>query len=286
MEFEKRKAATLASMGSTEPDKSPKGTIDRHIVPLLNAINRHPSYFTTSSCSGRISILSQPSPAATNAHKKARGGTWLFITHDLADPTRSLPSYSPQLVAHLSTMIWSSDSSLGNYECEQAGDGGGSVFDTAGGPLGGGGRVLVSPEYVRYLVGIANEKMETNRRRTEGFLQALQSSGFVESFNGGAGLDGAMGGDEHGCSDCKDGDANSERIIAEKESGVYLSCEMNPSRRPCDAEHNCECTILGYSPSLVIVIVIVLVHMESFKVHSAQRKCCVQFKAKEAEQTY
>lgn len=46
-------------------------------------------------------------------------------------------------------------------------------------PLGGGGEgVLVSPEYVRFLVGIANEKMEANWRRTDGFMNVLLSNGF------------------------------------------------------------------------------------------------------------
>ncbi|KAI3800289.1 hypothetical protein L1987_28376 [Smallanthus sonchifolius] len=56
MEFEKRKKATLATM---------------------------------SSCSGRISILSTPTATTTTTtavKKKARGGTWVFITHEPADP--------------------------------------------------------------------------------------------------------------------------------------------------------------------------------------------------------
>uniref|UniRef100_A0A7N1A0U5 tRNA(Phe) 7-[(3-amino-3-carboxypropyl)-4-demethylwyosine(37)-N(4)]-methyltransferase n=1 Tax=Kalanchoe fedtschenkoi TaxID=63787 RepID=A0A7N1A0U5_KALFE len=83
MEFEKRKAATLSSLGAAETEKSPKGSLDTPIIPLLKVINRHPSYYTTSSCSGRISILS--TPTSSTAHKKARGGSWLFITHDFAD---------------------------------------------------------------------------------------------------------------------------------------------------------------------------------------------------------
>lgn len=46
-------------------------------------------------------------------------------------------------------------------------------------PLGDEERVLASQEYVRWLVGIANEKMEANRRRTDRFLAALLSNGFV-----------------------------------------------------------------------------------------------------------
>lgn len=41
---------------------------------------------------------------------------------------------------------------------------------------------MIPPEFVRYLVEVANEKMEANRKRTDGFLRALQhSGGFVES---------------------------------------------------------------------------------------------------------
>lgn len=46
-------------------------------------------------------------------------------------------------------------------------------------PLGDEDRVLASPEYLRWLIGVANEKMEMNRRRTDGFLAALLSSGFT-----------------------------------------------------------------------------------------------------------
>lgn len=88
MEFEKRKAFALEEMASSAADKSPKGTIDAPIIPLLNILNQHPSYFTTSSCSGRISILSQPRDPQQKAKKKkkAAGGSWLFMTHDPADP--------------------------------------------------------------------------------------------------------------------------------------------------------------------------------------------------------
>lgn len=103
MEFEERKAQALAAMVAPGPDKSPKGTVDAPIVPLLDAINSHPSFFTTSSCSGRISILAhrtnpppssadatagnpKPEAAALKKKKKAGGGRWLFVSHDSADP--------------------------------------------------------------------------------------------------------------------------------------------------------------------------------------------------------
>ncbi|KAG0483945.1 hypothetical protein HPP92_012029 [Vanilla planifolia] len=41
-------------------------------------------------------------------------------------------------------------------------------------PLGQIGLIMVTPEYVSYLVTVANEKMEANRQRTDGFLHVLQ----------------------------------------------------------------------------------------------------------------
>lgn len=46
-------------------------------------------------------------------------------------------------------------------------------------PLGRKGGILVSPEYLRYLVGIANDKMGANWKRTQGFLEGLRKNGFV-----------------------------------------------------------------------------------------------------------
>lgn len=41
-------------------------------------------------------------------------------------------------------------------------------------PLGQVGNLLVSDEYVKYLIGIANSKMEANKQRTDGFFHTLQ----------------------------------------------------------------------------------------------------------------
>lgn len=45
-------------------------------------------------------------------------------------------------------------------------------------PLGDTESVLVNSEYLRYLVGIANEKIEVNWQRTDGFLNLLLRNGF------------------------------------------------------------------------------------------------------------
>ncbi|KAL0845606.1 hypothetical protein Bca101_018852 [Brassica carinata] len=219
MEFEKRKAATLASIRSSVTDKSPKGYLDEPIVPLLETINHHPSYFTTSSCSGRISILSQPKPQSTNpsTKKKARGGSWLYITHDPADPESVLhllfPPEPTQIIDHpTSELVFRFEPLIIAVECKDVcsaqflvataisagfresgitccGEGKRVIIAIRCSirmevPLGDTEKVMVSREYVRFLVDVANEKMVANRKRTDGFGLALLSSGFKNPDNG------------------------------------------------------------------------------------------------------
>lgn len=48
-------------------------------------------------------------------------------------------------------------------------------------PLGNTQKLMVSPEYVEYLVDIANGKMGTNRKRTDLFYNKLTDNGFQRS---------------------------------------------------------------------------------------------------------
>ncbi|KAJ0250215.1 tRNA wybutosine-synthesizing protein 2/3/4 [Hirschfeldia incana] len=216
MEFEKRKAATLASIRSSVTDKSPKGYLDEPILPLLETINHHPSYFTTSSCSGRISILSQPKPNPNNStKKKARGGSWLYITHDPADPETVLNLLfppTPQIIDDPSELVFRFEPLIIAVECRDVRSAQSLVATAISAgfresgitccgegkrviiaircsirmevPLGDAGKVLVTREYVRFLVDVANEKMVANRKRTDGFGLALLSNGFKSPDEG------------------------------------------------------------------------------------------------------
>lgn len=66
MTFENQKKTFLKRL-----DKSKKGSIDREIIPLINKINKNPDYYTTSSCSGRIVLI-------TAGKKPAE---WIFTSH-------------------------------------------------------------------------------------------------------------------------------------------------------------------------------------------------------------
>ncbi|CAI5486115.1 unnamed protein product [Closterium sp. Naga37s-1] len=65
--FDARKAAVLAALASVERDKSLKGGLDAPIADLVAEINGHDDLFTTSSCSGRISLLLEPHDTAAAA---------------------------------------------------------------------------------------------------------------------------------------------------------------------------------------------------------------------------
>lgn len=228
MEFEKRKADTLAAINSPEPDKSPKGNIDIPIIPLLNALNSHPSYFTTSSCSGRISIFSQPTIPSPFSKKKAKGGTWLFISHDYpVDPnsvvsllfpspsdsqsSSSFESQEPESFTGPHALVFRFEPLIIAVECRdiEAAQSLVSLAISCGFresgitsvskrviiaircsirlevPLGDTEKIMVSVEYVKYLVELANEKMEANRKRTDSFLDALLKNGFFRHANSG-----------------------------------------------------------------------------------------------------
>ncbi|KMT04175.1 hypothetical protein BVRB_8g186230 [Beta vulgaris subsp. vulgaris] len=197
----------MAAMNSTETDKSPKGTIDTPIIPLLNTINNHPSYYTTSSCSGRISIFS-------HLPNKPKGGTWLFISHHPVNPTSILTLLFPEsphsdesTQPDSSELVFRFEPLIIAVECKDVGAAQFLVslaiscgFRESGitsvssknrvivaircsirleVPLGCRGRIMVGPEYLGYLVEIANQKMGANLKRTLGFLEGLRNNGFV-----------------------------------------------------------------------------------------------------------
>ena len=55
-------------------DNSRKGSIDKHVLLLVELLNSNDDYYTTSSCSGRIMLLV---PAKTKKDTK-----WLFVSHE------------------------------------------------------------------------------------------------------------------------------------------------------------------------------------------------------------
>ncbi|GAA0158468.1 RNA methyltransferase [Lithospermum erythrorhizon] len=264
MEFEKRKGYTLASMESPEADKSPKGNLDTPIIPLINTINSHPSYFTTSSCSGRISILSQPK-------KKAKGGSWLFISHhypvhpnsvlplifnipiesnqgnfDSAYPQSLVFRFEPLIIAvecrdveaaqtlvSLAILCGFRESGITSVSKKRVIIGIRCSIRLEV-PLGDTNRIMVTPEYVEYLIQVAHEKMEANRKRTDTFYEALLRNGFSKN------------GDNGQLVNCKEIECSDEKI----ESLDDISC-VGAESNDLDGTQYGSPSVSGYGLSVV-----------------------------------
>eukprot|EP00899_Mesostigma_viride_P015022 jgi/Mesvir1/23520/Mv18225-RA.1 len=87
MNFDARKRRVLEQIASSEKDKSKKGGLDIPIAELIASINAVDGLYTTSSCSGRTSIFAENVVATSGfkGKKKGGGGSWLYVTHDLAN---------------------------------------------------------------------------------------------------------------------------------------------------------------------------------------------------------
>jgi tRNA wybutosine-synthesizing protein 3 len=78
-----RKGGATSTNTMTFVDKSPKGSVDVRIQPLVNLINCHPDYVTLSSCSGRVALFD---PGGNDSIAAGSGGDDdVDVTTDVAD---------------------------------------------------------------------------------------------------------------------------------------------------------------------------------------------------------
>lgn len=105
-EFAQHKARILANLGSNACDFSPKGSVDIKCHAIMDVLNTHTDYITTSSCSGRIALFhsvqgdvgqdgsSEGTEEQSAAAKLKRGGVkalgWLVVKHGVLLPKEML----------------------------------------------------------------------------------------------------------------------------------------------------------------------------------------------------
>ncbi|EFJ20280.1 hypothetical protein SELMODRAFT_418563 [Selaginella moellendorffii] len=218
-DFDERKLRALAWLGSEEPDRSRKGGIDAPIAVLIDRVNAHPDFFTTSSCSGRITLFSEPCAqsgeelAAENGsgdgtRKKKKGGDWLFVSHELVTP-QEIVSATHKFVSNAQheLLVFRFEPFILALDCASVAAAQDLVacaiasgFRESGitsirkriivaircsirleVPVAEKGKLLVSEEYLSYLTSTANSKLEQNKRRTNRFLDS-----FITQFQSGA----------------------------------------------------------------------------------------------------
>jgi len=166
-------------------DKSPKGSVDPPIQPLVDCLNQLPQYATTSSCSGRIVLFSEGKGV----------GEWLFVSHDVVtDPTTILQAaqaasqpvtfrYEP-LLLHVAAANMYHGQRLLQIALQLALRESGMVvtkdrvtvhFRTIRGALI---VPLFDTNHLEQLVYIANERLRENHQRLQDLLHSIQDEFF------------------------------------------------------------------------------------------------------------
>ena len=187
-------------------DKSIKGSIDKLIVNLIKLINSREEYCTTSSCSGRICVISDevlPNNTSINPQKRKKCHFYL-VTHDplilssvqnvLKDVScsaklkfegfvmhvrcQTLDGAQKVLASAIAAGFRNSGISLGK-KCQNiiVGVRGTLCLEV---PLTNNkGELMVGVDYLSYVVDLANKKLDENLCRINNFEKKLKSVFFA-----------------------------------------------------------------------------------------------------------
>ncbi len=187
MTFDKQKQKYLAELESGLRDKSKKGFIDAEIKELVAVINKHPSYYTTSSCSGRILLY------ATSPDRKKNETEWILVSHqevllsEVSEKLKSMNTISSgivffrfePLILHIVCKDLDAAQRL-LLLCNTAGlKHSGAISlgerivveiignDRLDAPVAKDGTLLITLEGISHFVADANEKMKRNVERID-----------------------------------------------------------------------------------------------------------------------
>ncbi|XP_032011461.1 tRNA wybutosine-synthesizing protein 3 homolog isoform X2 [Hylobates moloch] len=155
-EFRKWKAQCLS-----KADLSRKGSVDEDVVELVQFLNMRDQFFTTSSCAGRILLLDG---GLNGFEVQKQNCCWLLVTHKLCvkDDVHSVA---------IDSGFRNSGITVGKRGKTML-----AVRSTHGleVPLSHKGKLMVTEEYIDFLLNVANQKMEENKKRIERFYNCLQ----------------------------------------------------------------------------------------------------------------
>ncbi|KAI5608883.1 tRNA wybutosine-synthesizing protein 3-like [Silurus asotus] len=177
-------------------DLSKKGSVDEDITTVVSFLNLSDQYFTTSSCSGRIILIDGVSDCV---EVQKQNCSWLFVTHKKCTKDEVMAG----LEKSSGDAVFKFEPCVLHVQCKRLEDAQllhsvaiNSGFRNSGVtvgkkgkiimavrsthclevPLGRQGKVLVSEEYIDFLVGVANNKMDENLKRIERFYGCLRSA--------------------------------------------------------------------------------------------------------------
>uniref|UniRef100_A0A1B6HF04 tRNA wybutosine-synthesizing protein 3 homolog n=1 Tax=Homalodisca liturata TaxID=320908 RepID=A0A1B6HF04_9HEMI len=174
-------------------DLSRKGDIDEPIKEIIEFINNLEEFVTTSSCSGRIIILSKE-----DGDSSKRGCKWILTSHTTVDSSEVLEKvkcceknmvlkFEP-FILHVQCEDIIAAKKMQNCALAAGFRNSGSVFGRGGNitfavrgthglevPLSDEERLLVTDDYIRHIVDKANSKMCENMKKIENFSRAVHN---------------------------------------------------------------------------------------------------------------
>ncbi|ELW68030.1 tRNA wybutosine-synthesizing protein 3 homolog isoform X2 [Tupaia chinensis] len=164
-EFGRWKAQCLS-----RADLSRKGSVDEDVVELVQLLNAREQFFTTSSCAGRIVLLDGD---INGFAVQKQNRCWLLVTHKPCvkdDVILALKKANGDAVLKFEPFVL-------HVQCRQLQDAQILAVRSTHGlevPLSHKGKLMVTEEYIEFLLNIANQKMEENKKRIERFYNCLQ----------------------------------------------------------------------------------------------------------------
>ncbi|CAG2176346.1 unnamed protein product [Oppiella nova] len=182
---------------NAKQDLSLKGSIDEPIVDLISALNSCGAYYTTSSCSGRITVMADNS----GCHLKKSVSKWLFISHDVVDSDEVMsairsgddrPLYASFKVEPFVLHVCADGLSAAKRLLEVAI---GCGFRNSGLTISKSDRIIVAvrschslevpiicdkelivtEDYMKYITEVANQKMRQNFEKINKFYSMVKS---------------------------------------------------------------------------------------------------------------
>ena len=213
-DFDARKRREIANLAFGDDDgkrdASRAGAVDARAARTVRAVCESANYFTTSSCSGRISVFGD-APVRDDddgAEERTKGGLWAYVSHDPADAEEVLRAIAEAEAMDgggggggcASTLTLRFEPFILSVEARDVEHGAAFVkcarecgYRESGitacekrvicaarcqirmeAPVRVGGTRIVDDDGVRTLVALANEKFDANAQRMERFYEGFQ----------------------------------------------------------------------------------------------------------------
>ncbi|XP_012872431.1 PREDICTED: tRNA wybutosine-synthesizing protein 3 homolog [Dipodomys ordii] len=175
-------------------DLSRKGSVDEDVVELVRLLNSREQFVTTSSCAGRVLLLDG---GVNGFEVQKQNCCWLLVSHkpcvkdDVMVALKkangdAILKFEP-LVLHVQCRQLEDAQILHSVAIDSGFRNSGITVGKRGKtmlavrsthglevPLSHKGNLMVTEEYIEFLLKIANQKMEENKKRIDRFYNCLQ----------------------------------------------------------------------------------------------------------------